>query len=122
MHLTLFAIDVRVGRHQDAYFCIVFKRSVEQSQKNRTVSAPAPKVLLTNYAGYFQFDKKKQRSTSSCLGHTNTDLELNMLFFFLSGAIVWAFSNIKQKNNNYGSFDNNDYNNNENNETKNSYC
>ena len=45
-----------------------------------------------------------------------------MLFFFLSGAIVWAFSNIKQKNNNYGSFDNNDYNNNENNETKNSYC
>ena len=35
---------MQVGRHQDAYFCIVFKRSVEQIKKNRTVSAPAPKV------------------------------------------------------------------------------
>lgn len=41
---------------------------------------------------------------------------------FLSGAIVWEFSNIKQKNINYGSFDNNDYNNNENNKTKNNNC
>lgn len=41
---------------------------------------------------------------------------------FLSGAMVWEFSNIKQKNINYGSFDNNDYNNNENNKTKNNNC
>ena len=41
---------------------------------------------------------------------------------FLSGAIVWEFSNIKQKNIYYGSFDNNDYNNNENNKTKNNNC
>lgn len=82
-----------------------------------------PKGLVDKLCGILPIRQEKTKVNEFVFElHEHRIKGVVVALSFLSGAIVWEFSNIKQKNINYGSFDNNDYNNNENNKTKNNNC
>ena len=82
-----------------------------------------PKSLVDKLCGILPIRQEKTKLNEFVFElHEHRIKGVVVALSFLSGAIVWEFSNIKQKNINYGSFDNNDYNNNKNNKTKNNNC
>ena len=82
-----------------------------------------PKSLVDKLCGILPIRQEKTKLNEFVFElHEHRIKGVVVALSFLSGAKVWEFSNIKQKNINYGSFDNNDYNNNKNNKTKNNNC